>query len=525
VADGTDTLPSIEGPIEGPFYGPLPQEAWPEEPHVNWVDRRIDDIFRWFETPDGWPFTILSFLSAVWIIRFSQLVMYRNDRYGSFDFDAGIYNQAGWLFSRGSQFDTVRGLPLYAHHVSPGFYLFAPFYWLGIDGQTLLNVSQVVALGVIPFIAYWIGKRLGLEPWIACAAGVVCVLNFSSTWLAWELFHPEVFAIAPLFAAYGFALKNQWKPYWVMLFLAIIWKEDLALAIIGLGIVLLIQKRDRKVAFWTIGLAAVWFLVATQVILPHFSPTGNAFYAEGFYGDLGGNFTEILKTSISHPSRVQTHLSNAHAFGRTRDLWSSVGFVNLLAPETIIIAVPQFFANFLSVQGFTWELKYHYVAIPLIATLLGMVIGLSRVRGSWRGFAAGVALVAALATGLAWGVGPFEKNFDKGYWPLNPHPNQQELDHAVSLVPKDASVSASYHMVPHLSERHLIFSFPNPWKAKNWGIGDKNQRSPNDVDWIVAMKGDLGADDQAVLSGVLADTNTWHVVYDTPAVVVAKRNT
>jgi uncharacterized membrane protein len=522
VSDGTDTLPEISGDIEGPFYGPLGPDAWTEDEHINWVDRRIDDVFRWLATPDGWPFTILSIAAGLWIIRFSQLVQFRNDRYASFSFDAGIYDQAGWLFSRGSQFDTVRGLPLYAHHVSPGFYLFAPFYWLGLNGQTVLNVAQVVSLGLIPFIAYWIGKRLGLEPWIACAAGLVCVFSFVSTWLSWELFHPEVLAIAPLFAAYGFALRNQWKPYWVMLFLSIIWKEDLALAIVGLGIVLLIQKRDRKIAFWTIGLALVWFGIATQVILPHYSPVGKAFYAESFYGDLGGSFKDIITNSIAHPSRVTTHLSNAHAFGRTRDLWSSVGFVNLLAPETIIIAIPQFLANYLSVQGFTWDLHYHYAAIPLIATLLGMVVGLSRLRGNWRSFAAGIALVAALATGLNWGTGPFEKHYT--VWPLKPNPNAQDYNHALSLIPKDASVSATYLLVPHLSERRNIFEFPNPWKGHNWGVNDQHQRSPNDIDYIAVMKSSLDPDGQTLLNSILSDTNTWQKVYEGPDVIVAKRN-
>jgi uncharacterized membrane protein len=526
VSDETETLPEIDSTIDGPYYGPLGPEAFPEEERVLWIDRRIDAVIRLFRRePGALPFTLLCAATLVWVVRFGSLVMMRNDRYGSFDFDAGIYNQAGWLAAHGSQFDTVRGLPLFGHHVTLGFYLFAPFYWLGVDGQTLINVGQVVALGAVPLVSFWVARRLKIEPWFAAIVGVVCLLNFTMSWLSWELFHPEVFAIAPLIAAYGFAIKDQRRWYWAMLFLAVIWKEDIALAIGGIGIVLLIQKKDRKLALLTIAAAVVWFGIATQVVLPHFSPTGQAFYSEGFYGDLGGSFTEIAKTAVTHPSRIGHHLNQSNASGHARDLWSSVGFVNLLAPETLIIALPQFLANYLSVNNFTWDLHYHYVAVPLMATLLGFIIGLSRLRGSWRGFAVGIALVAALATCLQWSVAPYSQFYDKGYWPLSANANQEELDHAVSLVPKDASVSSSYHMVPHLSERHLSFSFPNPWKPKNWGIGDRNQRSPDDVDWIVAMKGDLGDDDTAVLKDVLADTNTWEIVYDTPVVVVAKRKT
>jgi uncharacterized membrane protein len=521
---GTDDRPDGEpGDQPGPEPGDQPAEEPDEEP-VNWLDRQIDMIIRFVRNePASIPFGLLCLFTALWVLRFSNLVILRNNRYSSFDFDAGIFDQAGWLAAHGSQFDTVRGLPLFGHHVTFGFYLFAPFYWLGINGQTVLNVAQVFALGAVPLVAYWVARRLDIEPWFAAIAGAVCLLNFSMSWLAWELFHPEVFAIAPLIAAYGFAIRNQRRWYWLLLFFAIIWKEDIALAIAAIGVVLLIQKKDRRLALFTIALGVVWFAIATQVVLPHFSPSGQAFYSEGFYGNLGSSFSDIARTALNHPSRIGQHLSQSHAAGHARDMWSSVGFVNLIAPETLIIALPQWLANYLSVNSFTWDLHYHYVAVPLVATFLGLIIGLSRLRGAWRGFAAGIALVAALATGLVWSVAPYSRDYHSGYWPLSANANQSELDHAVSLVPKNASVSASYHMVPHLAERRLIFSFPNPWKPRNWGIGDRNQRSPNDVDWIVVMKGDLGTDDKAVLDGVLANHDTWETVYDTPTVVVAKR--
>jgi len=525
-AHEADALPALDETVDESDDGTSEGASAADEKPINWLDRRINELVGFVKShPGSLPFGVLCLVTAIWVVRFAQLVILRNNRYASFDFDAGIFGQAAWLAGHGGQFDTVRGLPLLGHHVTFGFYLFAPFSWLGINGQTVLNVAQVLALGAVPLVAYWVSRRLNIEPWFAAIVGLVCLLNFSMSWLAWELFHPEVFAIAPLIAAYGFAVRNERRWYWILLLFAIIWKEDVALAVAGLGVVLLIQKKDRRLALFTIGFGLVWFAIATQVILPHFSPSGQAFYSEGFYGNLGGSFSGIAKTAVTHPSRIVQHLQQSNASGHARDMWSTVGFVNLLAPETLIIAVPQFLANYLSVNNFTWDLHFHYVAIPLTATLLGFIIGLSRLRGSWRGFAAGVALVAALATGVAWSVAPYGKKYDGGIWPLAANANQSDLDHAVSLVPKNASVSASYHMVPHLDERRLIFSFPNPWKPKNWGIGDRDQRSPGDVDWIVAMKGDLGSDDKAVLDSVLADQNTWQVVYDTPAVVVAKRKT
>jgi uncharacterized membrane protein len=501
-------------------------EALTEEPSgaeaEPWTRRSLTRIQEFLRSPDGIPFTGLAALVVVWVIVFSWLVVWRHDRFGSFDFDSGIFGQAAWLSAHGSQFDTVRGLPLYGHHATFGFYLFAPFYWLGLGGPNLMNIAQVFALAAVPLVVYWLARRLALEPWIAGVAALVCLLHFAMSWLAQELFHPEVFAIAPLLAAYAFALREQNRAYWAMLALAIIWKEDVALAIVGLGGLLLLQRHRRR-GFYTLLFGAIWFIVMTELLLPRFSPTGEAFYAQGFYGDLGNSVTGVGATMVSHPGRVFDHLDNADAFGYLRDLWAPFGFLNLLAPATLLIALPQLFANLLSVNNFTWSLRFHYVALPLMASMLGFVLGLRRLRSvRLRSFAAGLALAAAFATTLSWGVGPYSRHYRIGYWPLQPNSQQAQLDHAVSLVPRGASVSASYHLVPHLTDRHEIYSFPNPWKPRNWGINDLDTRNPDDIEWLVVSKGDLGNEDKQLLEQILAERDI-EVVYDQGNVLVARR--
>jgi uncharacterized membrane protein len=490
----------------------------------------IDRAEAFLRRPNTMPFGVILLITLWWAWRFSQLVIIRQNRFGSVDFDSGIFGQAAWLAAHASQFDTVRGLPLYGHHATFGFYLFAPVYWLGFDGVTVMNVTQVLACAAVPLVVYWLARRLDLQPWIACLAGFVCLAHFSMSWIAQELFHPEVFAIAPILAAYGFAIRNQTKPYWLLILFAIIWKEDVALAVIGLGVVFVIQgkgeagKAQRRLGLYTVAFAAIWFVLATQVLLPHFSPTGKAFYAEGFYGDLGNNFTSVAGSFVSHPSRAIRHLSNANLVGYLRNLWAPFGFVNLLAPVTLLIAIPQVLANLLSINNFTWSLRFHYIAIPLAASMLGFVLGLKSLRGNWRVFAAGVALAASLGTALSWGVGPYSTNYKSGYWPLSTPANDAQIKHALSLIPPNASVSASYHLVPHLTERKSIFSFPNPWQGRNWGINDGDQRNPKDIEWLIALKGDLGPEDQQLLNSIITGPDALKVVYQEGDVIVAKRD-
>ncbi len=220
---------------------------------------------------------------------------------------------------------------------------------------------------------------------------------------------------------------------------------------------------------------------------------------------------------------MATHLHNAHSFGYLRDLWAPFGFVNLLAPVTLLLAVPQLLANLLSVNNFTWSLRFHYVALPLMASMLGFVLGLRRLKGNWRTFAVGVALAASIGTAASWGVGPYTPNYRAGYWPLAANANQAEITHALSLIPPHASVSASYHLVPHLTDRELIFSFPNPFHPRNWGINDAQQRDPKTVQWLIVLQGDLGADDQKLLASLMTGPDALKTVYESNGVLVARR--
>lgn len=468
------------------------------------------------------PVTVLTVATVAWALKFGQLVHWRHDRFGSFDFDSGIFDQAGWLLAHGRQFNTVRGLDLFGHHVTFGFYFFAPVYWLGLDGVAAMNLAQVASLAAGAPVTYWVARKVGLDSWIALGVALVYLGHFSTGWLAQELFHPEVFAMTPLLAAVGFGLGGRRRAYWLALLYAMCWKEDVALAVAGLA-ALWWWRGERKLAWRTAALGVAWFLIATQVVIPLLSPTGEAFYAQGFYGDLGNSFSEVGWNSLRHPSRAVTHLDNSNAVGYVRDLLVPFGFSSLLAPAALVMMVPQLVANLLSVHNFTASVELHYVALPLAASTLGCIFGLARLRShQLRSALLGAALASTLASAVTWGVGPGSNRYDDGYWPLIPHEAQADLEVALALVPDDAAVAASYHLVPHLSAREKIYSFPNPWEPWNWGIDGHLTHDPDTVDYLVVLRSDLGPEHADLLERILA-AEDFVVVFSHGDVVVAGR--
>src|SRR5262249_39711365 len=63
-----------------------------------------------------WPECVLALLVVVWSFEFIRLPMLRYDRYWTFGFDLGIYDQGTWLLSRGKDpFVTIRGLEIFGH--------------------------------------------------------------------------------------------------------------------------------------------------------------------------------------------------------------------------------------------------------------------------------------------------------------------------------------------------------------------------------------------------------------------------
>src|SRR3546814_18270469 len=98
-----------------------------------------------------------------------------------------------------------------------------------------------------------------------------------------------------------------------------------------------------------------------------------------------------------------------------------------------------------------------------------------------------VALVAlcAVYTSTAWGVSPLSPKYDDGHWLLEPHADQQLLELAISLPDSDDAVSSYTWLVPQLTHRERIYTFPNPWLADTWGVHDENRHEPELVDWLL----------------------------------------
>lgn len=464
--------------------------------------------------------------AAVWSAVFARLVLLRHQRFRTIDFDLAIHDQSIWLLSRFADFSTVRGLPVFGHHASFGYLAFVPLYWLG-GGPNLLNVVQVLAIAVSAVPIYLLARDRLDSSWAPALLALAWLAQPPLQWFAWETFHPEVLAIPLLLWAYLCADRDRLGWYLVLTVAALAQKEDIALAVVMIGLLLVLRRRVR-LGLATAGLAAAWFAVCALWLVPAAAGGGTVYGP--LYGDLGDSPGEVAATALTDPGAIVDRLGDNDALGYAEGLLSPVAYAPLAAPEALVVGAPQALVNLLTLADFTWDLKYHYQALPMVGVGLGLVEGvarLARLARRWRVPAAAGLAVVVLVSGL-WatrssGPSPWGERYDTGYWPLVDPPDKEVREAALALIGDDDGVSADFWMVPHLAHRRIAYTYPNPWSNKNYGIAPTAIGDPAAVRWLVLDLALVTAPaERAIYDRLIAD-GEFEVRLQNGSVVVAER--
>ena len=147
---------------------------------------------------------------------------------------------------------------------------------------------------------YLIARDRFKPPWMGLSFAVVYLMYAPIQFISWANFHPEALVVTPFLFAWWFAMRRCVGPMFFVLSLALSTREDTALAVFMMGLVLLVrelaQRRPRRPARWPVGsmaLGVAWYVFATKLVIPHFNGGLQPFYLEYFYGSYGGTMPEI----------------------------------------------------------------------------------------------------------------------------------------------------------------------------------------------------------------------------------------
>lgn len=373
--------------------------------------------------------------------------------------DLSSHLQGLWLIGEGYEpRSSVAGHNLLWEQAAFILYPVAGLTALFPDQPTLLALqASALALAVVPLwrIARDVGSlKSGAAAAVVfayCAYPAVHSVNLSD-------FHPEALAVPSLFAAVLTALRGRWKLFGVFALLAVACRSDLAFALSGLGLLVLLEGRRRPGAVISLG-GLAYGLVSMTAIQPRFN--GGKFPHIEAFSDFGsGHPGSVLWGFISAPHQVLADALSQANFQMIVFLLAPVMLLPLVAPRYLIPVVP-LFGLYLVADVPPGQLAGASQTVPMIPFVFAAtVFALAR---SGRVLVERVNVDRRLLTALVLTAGLFflrdapsslyQEPWDWGRRDTMDLARQEVAE----SIPPDASVRASEQILPLLSDRTRLY--------------------------------------------------------------------
>jgi len=388
-------------------------------------------------------------------------------------YDLGIYDQTIWNLAHGRIWMTtlVYETNGYYDHFEPILALIVPFYWLWSDVRVLLIV-QSVALGLGSLPIYLYARRL-FRGW---EHGNALALVIAAAYLAYPALHNanlndfhEVSLLPPLlgFALYGL-LTGRRRVTWVFLALCLMVKEDFSVTFLMFGLYIIAFRpagfRRREGAI-VAAVALAWMLLVLYVLYPAATRGMPYPFVARRYPWLGDSPESAARVLLTRPWIMLPYLTQTPKLLFVLRLMGPLLFLPLLGWPIILLAIPVFVYLMLSNYEPQWSVQSYYNP-PLLPTLFfGLTVALERLRGRLSrpriaaGLQIGMAGLIVAGVGVSYRLdapGPGSRRFDPDRFAITPRVTA--AGRLLAQIPPDASVSAIWPLVPHLSQRERIYT-------------------------------------------------------------------
>lgn len=445
--------------------------------------------------------TLMLLFSAYFILYLTLL----HDAYLTHAEDFGIMDQALWNAAHGRLLhqticNTISdtncagpmGVARFAIHFEPILFLILPLYAF-LPTPKLLVVIQVLvtASGALP--AFWLARLRLRNEWVGVVIATLYLLYPALQLATVDVFHAVTFTSALLLFVLYFTYTRRTICLFLFAILAMACKEEIPAVIALCGLWSLVFQYRWRSGLALIALACLWVALASAT-MHGVSPTGQSLLSAR-YAALGHDPLDVVHTLVAHPySILREHVLEPGHLMYVRTLLSPTGYIVLLAPWVLFLALPSVALNLLSSnkQMYSGLFQYNAEIVPIVIfamiEALVLILSVSRsvlkrleyslsvsssemtrsflfiLTSRWYRFLRVVMLVAVLSaalftmyrTDVARGMMPFSNGFN---WPQS-SPHTELAASLLHLIPATASVSAQSELVPHLSQREKIFLFP-----------------------------------------------------------------
>ena len=448
-------------------------------------------------------------LAVVWLLMFAYGIYfsaYSIQRHRAFltnASDLGQIDQAIWNSSQGRFLEFTRrtgesSIRL-TDHVEPLFVLIAPIFFLYDSVEALLILqSFVIAVGALA--VFWIARSVewnstakeeenaanknGWQVQVASVLFAAMYLLFPALQAAnLAEFHAVTFVPAFVLFAYHYGLQKKWGRFALFAFLLLMVKEEVALLVLMLAGYFALTTNDERrttvtqiryilrhpssvirhrVPLLFVLVAAAWFSLTVFVIIPQFNTLGRSPY--------------YCRYVVSEECpQVARGLFLSERLGYVFQLLASSGFVSLLDPVSLLLGSPLILANVISNYPAQYSGTFHYSA-PVVPYLLLAAIGgsvwLARVIERWRErkkerTSRYPSIPPPLYLSLSVFIIALIYHLVAGYTPLAraytfPQISARNVlfEKFAAQIPREAKVSTTPSLHPHLSHREFLYRYP-----------------------------------------------------------------
>jgi uncharacterized membrane protein/uncharacterized membrane protein YbhN (UPF0104 family) len=418
------------------------------------------------------PYTLLL---NVGIIFYSFYFLYytikRHDAFLSGRFDLGNMSQTVWNTLHGrflllTNPDGTEQISRLGIHTDFLLAFFAPFYFLWSDPKMLLIIQTlVVASGA--FFVFKIGKLILKNEKLSLLFALSYLLNF---WIQEQTifdFHAVTLATTFLLATFYFMLKRRYFLFSVFLVLSVLTKENVFLVagIFGLYFIFKEKKWLAGTLLAVVSFGIFFYLMNT--LIPH--ARGNVHFALTYYSYIGDSSLGIFRNLLLKPQLIVHQLFSLSTMDYFHKLFFPTGYLSLLSPLYLIFALPDIAINLLSSNINLRSQGFHYGAIIIPFIYISSIYASQKIIKKYNKKAEGFLFYYLIAVTLlsVYFYSPLPGMRFSDNLPFTAI-DYQKIHSYLSIIPENASVSASNSIGAHLSNREKIYVVPNGIKTADY---------------------------------------------------------
>lgn len=432
---------------------------------------------------------ILWLAMAGYFLIFTAISFFKYFDFAYNGLDLAIYNQVFWNSVHGDLFGfTIHPQSYLGDHFELFIIALLPFYYL-FQSPLALLILQALALALPAWPLYLIAKKYLSGIWPLGVALFWLLNPLAQNANVFE-FHILPFALFFLFFAVYFYLKKKFKLFLVFCLMSLLVREDVSLVILMFTPLALFEKRSLKWILWPMVLGLGWFYLAIKAI-DYFTPAGTYKFAY-YYGWLGNNLPEMARNFFLRPLSSLRRVFTLNNIVFALALFVPAGFINLIQPKYLLLALPAFAQIILGGSGNSVvALKIHYTSLILPGLFLALIFGLKKItetdeKNSFLAKYRQIILLILTAGAIYgfWTMGPAIGSLKKIITYSGRGQIREIKNEFLNYAEPTDKILASYEFLTKASSRAYIYALHYVFQGKKQ-FSDLDYNLPEDVNVLL----------------------------------------